>query len=235
MAGLERESLVKDRSSVSGSSDPDESVGTKDATTNVQADDSPNSQLDAESDSFMTKAALEGKEFNKVLHAEKYAAKYDFAGSSHIELNFTKESIILVIEKAANGWWRGVHKDKVGWFPESYMKPTSLGKANLVSRSKTELITRREHTECAGKAVGNVERPRNMDDTMAAGTVTNTFSNFLTYLHVSMSQRVMSMFPLVPPRPFAPTYSPINFPPLLSLSPLAPFSVLLCPHRRKRA
>ena len=58
-----------------------------------------------------------------LLQADRYEAKYDFSGSTEIELPLKKGDIVSVIERAENGWWRGVCDGRVGWFPETYIKP----------------------------------------------------------------------------------------------------------------
>ena len=115
---------------------------------------------------------LEGGDLTEdvVVHAEKYAARYDFRGTSDIELDFTSGSVILVIEKADNGWWRGIHKGQLGWFPESYMSPESLGKTNLISKfSEGDSEGGNKTIDPAESAGNEVERPKNMDETMANG------------------------------------------------------------------
>lgn len=57
------------------------------------------------------------------LKGEKYVAKYEFGGSTDIELQFKKGGIVTVIEKADNGWWKGICEGQVGWFPETYVRP----------------------------------------------------------------------------------------------------------------
>ena len=169
------ENITKE-GSLSGGSCPNtpKSIRNNEIIANKQAEDSENSQPDNDEDNFeLTKAMLEeGDLAEGVFHAEKYCARYDFTGTSSIELDFTSGSIVLVIEKADNGWWRGIHKGQLGWFPESYMNLESLGKANLFSRPTSEDTTSppaeatRERAESAGN---EVEKPKNMDETMATG------------------------------------------------------------------
>lgn len=168
------ENATKD-GSLSGGSRPDtpKSIRNNEIIANTQAEDSENSQPDND-DIELTKAMLEGGDLteDKVFEAEKYSAKYDFSGTSDVELDFSSGSVILVIEKADNGWWRGIHKGQVGWFPETYVNPESLGKANLISKigeqeNKNNMEdTARTRSESAGN---EVERPKNMDETMANG------------------------------------------------------------------
>jgi len=174
IAAMVIENATKD-GSLSGGSRPDtpKSIRNNEIIANKQAEDSENSQPDNDEDNFeLTKAMLEEGDLEEgVFHAEKYSAKYDFNGTSDVELDFVSGSIILVIEKADNGWWRGIQKGQLGWFPESYMNPESLGKANLFSRptsgdAPSPEAAARERAESAG----NVEKPKNMDETMANGT-----------------------------------------------------------------
>lgn len=37
-----------------------------------------------------------------------------------------KGDIVRVVEKADNGWWKGVCKGRVGWFPETYIRPAPV-------------------------------------------------------------------------------------------------------------
>ena len=179
IAAMVIENVAKD-GSLSGGSRPDtpKSIRNNEIIANKQAEDSENSQAENDEDENLelTKAMLEEGDLTEdvVVQAEKYRAKYDFSGTSEIELNFTSGSIILVIEKADNGWWRGIHKGQLGWFPESYMNPESLGNANLISRpggegsNKKDLadLSSRDRAESAGN---EVEKPKNMDETMANG------------------------------------------------------------------
>ena len=58
-----------------------------------------------------------------LLPSDRYEAKYDFYGSTDIELALKKGDIVSVIEKVDNGWWKGVCGGRVGWFPETYVQP----------------------------------------------------------------------------------------------------------------
>ena len=58
-----------------------------------------------------------------LLPSDRYEAKYDFFGSTDIELALKKGDIVSVIEKVDNGWWKGVCGGRVGWFPEAYVQP----------------------------------------------------------------------------------------------------------------
>ena len=97
-------------------------------------------------------------------HTDKHLAKYDFVGTTDIELEFKKGSVIQVIEKADNGWWQGVHRGQVGWFPESYIDPTPL---RVTSSAVLDGEVARDRAESASSAA-DVEKPRNMDEMMGA-------------------------------------------------------------------
>lgn len=83
--------------------------------------------------------------------SEKYMAKFDFGGSTDIELQFKKGNKITVIEKADNGWWKGICEGQVGWFPETYVRP-------IPKKQPKEEV-----------APTQVEQPRRMDEMMASG------------------------------------------------------------------
>ena len=89
------------------------------------------------------------------LISEQYIAKYEFGGSTDIELQFKKGGTVTVIEKADNGWWKGISEGQVGWFPESYVRPAPKE-------------TKRE-TKYAPTTQQQVEQPRGMDEMMASG------------------------------------------------------------------
>ena len=100
-------------------------------------------------------------------HFEKHMAKFDFVGSTDIELDFKKGCVIKVIEKSDNGWWKGVYMGQAGWFPESYIDPTPLaGPVRVSGGGGGGEGERRERAESASSAA-DVERPKNMDEMMA--------------------------------------------------------------------
>ncbi|KAF2806649.1 uncharacterized protein BDZ99DRAFT_573394 [Mytilinidion resinicola] len=53
-----------------------------------------------------------------------YRAVYEFAGQSDGELSLRKDEIILVTQKAGNGWWLASRMDKSesGWAPSAYLE-----------------------------------------------------------------------------------------------------------------
>ena len=110
--------------------------------------------------------------------SEKYMAKYEFGGSTDIELQFKKGSVVMVIEKADNGWWKGICEGLVGWFPETYVRP-------ILKETKKQEQTQpvQEKVSCGHE----VEQPRGMDEMMASGEhhVTSSTSCHAAILRVS--------------------------------------------------
>lgn len=94
-------------------------------------------------------------------------AKYEFAGSTDIELRFKKGSIVMVIEKADNGWWKGICEGLVGWFPETYVRPVPKEAKKPEQPSSVQEEVPRGH---------EVEQPRGMDEMMASGECHVTLS-----------------------------------------------------------
>ena len=96
---------------------------------------------------------------SEFLMSERYVAKYEFGGSTDIELQFKKGSIVTVVEKADNGWWKGICEGQVGWFPESYVRPAPT-ETNTESNHTSSSVTTHQR---------DVEQPRGMDEMMASG------------------------------------------------------------------
>ncbi len=88
------------------------------------------------------------------LPSDIHVAKYDFIGSTNIELPLRKGDMINVTERADNGWWKGTLEGRVGWFPESYVRPPSQEEMRRL--------------QDAGMTPA-VEQPRGMDEMMAQG------------------------------------------------------------------
>ena len=54
--------------------------------------------------------------------------KYNYQAQQLDELSLVKGARILILEKSGDGWWRGQHGNKIGWFPSNYtqvLKPTN--------------------------------------------------------------------------------------------------------------
>ncbi len=161
------ENQTRDGSSQSGGSRPDtpRSIRNNEIIENAQAMDSGGSQED---DFALTKALLAKGDLGENLlpQAERYVVKFDFEGTTDLELEFKSGDVIKVIEKSDNGWWKGVHEGLIGWFPESYIDPTPLPSTHSIALDEAETGGLGGGTE--------VERPRNMDETMTTGGERNT-------------------------------------------------------------
>ena len=82
---------------------------------------------------------------------DKYIAKYDFSGSTDIELELTKGAMVTIVEKSDGGWWKGMCEGRVGWFPETYVRPAPVETAPLMS------------------APVSANQPASMEETMKTG------------------------------------------------------------------
>ena len=60
------------------------------------------------------------------LAGDKYVAKYDFTGSTDIELPLKKGETVVVVERSESGWCQGISAGHMGWFPETYIKPAPV-------------------------------------------------------------------------------------------------------------
>ena len=49
-------------------------------------------------------------------------AKYRYQGSREDELSFEEGDIVVVMEKEADGWWKGRCGTRIGWFPFNYVE-----------------------------------------------------------------------------------------------------------------
>lgn len=56
---------------------------------------------------------------------EEHVVLRDFEGEGCKQLSITKGDIVQVIRKDDSGWWMVSSKNKVGWVPQSYIRPTS--------------------------------------------------------------------------------------------------------------
>ncbi|XP_016088054.1 cytoplasmic protein NCK2-like [Sinocyclocheilus grahami] len=48
--------------------------------------------------------------------------KFSYAAEREDELNLIKGERVAVMEKCSDGWWRGSHAGRVGWFPSNYVQ-----------------------------------------------------------------------------------------------------------------
>lgn len=90
-----------------------------------------------------------------LLPSDRYEAKYDFYGSTDIELALKKGDIVSVIEKVDNGWWKGVCGGCVGWFPETYVQPAPQEAPKVQGvfpRKMEEMMMSGEEFEVSGAA-----------------------------------------------------------------------------------
>lgn len=55
----------------------------------------------------------------------KAIAKYRYASTREDELAIEKGDEIIVLEKEADGWWRGRCGERIGWFPFNYVEEIS--------------------------------------------------------------------------------------------------------------
>ncbi len=53
-------------------------------------------------------------------------AKYKYASTREDELSLEKGDDVIVMEKEADGWWRGQCGVKIGWFPFNYVEEKSF-------------------------------------------------------------------------------------------------------------
>ena len=75
------------------------------------------------------------------LGGDRYIAKYDFTGSTDIELPLTKGETVIVVERAESGWCQGIAGGHMGWFPETYIKPAPVAVQSQVQpRRMSEMM-----------------------------------------------------------------------------------------------
>ena len=67
-------------------------------------------------------------------------AKYKYCGSREDELSLEKGDAVVVMEKEADGWWRGRCGNRIGWFPFNYVEEVidSPEKASAAAASASE-------------------------------------------------------------------------------------------------
>ena len=54
-------------------------------------------------------------------------AKYRYQGKREDELSLEKGNEVIVMEKEADGWWKGRCGTKIGWFPFNYVEEVGVG------------------------------------------------------------------------------------------------------------
>lgn len=61
-------------------------------------------------------------------------ASYTYQGDDQkMSLPFAESAVILIVERADDGWCRGFARGKQGWFPASYVKTISKAELTKVS------------------------------------------------------------------------------------------------------
>jgi len=162
-----------------------------------------------------------------LLPSDRYEAKYDFYGSTDIELALKKGDIVSVIEKVDNGWWKGVCGGRVGWFPETYVQPAPQEAPKVQGvfpRKMEEMMMSGEEFEVSGvRALCCVHSP-------LLSLPLSFLPSFLSLLSLlSPPSLPSSSLPshltfLLPsphlPSPFLPTFPSFPSPPLLSPPPI---------------
>ncbi|KAG9339422.1 hypothetical protein JZ751_023559 [Albula glossodonta] len=56
--------------------------------------------------------------------------KFAYAAEREDELTLVKGTRVVVMEKCSDGWWRGSHGGRVGWFPSNYVQEEVGGEAS---------------------------------------------------------------------------------------------------------
>lgn len=86
-------------------------------------DSSPTPSTDAE---YPTNGSAEG---SGVGGAERIydlnipaVVKFSYTAERDDELSLVKGDRVVVMEKCSDGWWRGSHDGRVGWFPSNYVR-----------------------------------------------------------------------------------------------------------------
>ena len=58
--------------------------------------------------------------------SDLFVARYDYKPMSDTELELHQGEVLVVLEKADNGWWHGLVGERHGWFPESFAESAPL-------------------------------------------------------------------------------------------------------------
>lgn len=64
-------------------------------------------------------------------------AKYKYCGNREDELSLEKGDAVIVIEKEADGWWRGRCGNRIGWFPFNYVEEVAVDTAQEKASAET--------------------------------------------------------------------------------------------------
>ena len=71
-------------------------------------------------------------------------AKYKYQGNREDELTLEKGDVVVVMEKEADGWWKGRCGTKIGWFPFNYVEEVGGAEAAAVAAPEKALPQARE-------------------------------------------------------------------------------------------
>ncbi|XP_022709356.1 cytoplasmic protein NCK1-like isoform X2 [Varroa jacobsoni] len=72
--------------------------------------------------------------------------RYNYEAKQADEISLIKGGRVAVLEKSSDGWWRGEHQGRLGWFPSNYVNPAGAeessagGHAGSQPRSKTATL-----------------------------------------------------------------------------------------------
>lgn len=72
--------------------------------------------------------------------------RYNYEAKQADEISLVKGGRVAVLEKSSDGWWRGEHQGKLGWFPSNYVNQASVeessagGHAGSTPRSNTATL-----------------------------------------------------------------------------------------------
>ena len=137
------------------------------------------------------------------LNFELFVAKYNYAGSTEIELPLKKGDQVSVLDKKESGWWQGVCRGKVGWFPASYVKPAPSGE--------------RQASEKVKPARAAMTGPQRMEEMLKSDTLEATGRNTQPFI----SDNIACFFFSLPPNLV-----------LFHFLPLSPLSTIPCTEYR---
>ena len=71
------------------------------------------------------------------------AVKFKYDAMRDDEISLMKGAIVTIMEKSADGWWRGeCGQNKVGWFPSNYVQELYDMHSNTPQQVPSESIHR---------------------------------------------------------------------------------------------
>lgn len=77
--------------------------------------------------------------------------KFAYTAEREDELTLVKGSRVIVMEKCSDGWWRGSHTGRVGWFPSNYVQEELGGADDRVEGDSS----RSYHSGSLGTSMAN--------------------------------------------------------------------------------